>query len=109
MAEPRQKEDLLRELRALEDGLPFRVLELPEFRTARYDPPRIRQPRIYTRPDDSMLAVGRFLVERGTVELEYGIRSVRVSGRMAPPTAGESRSVAERCATTLAEEEGSLT
>ena len=47
--------------------------------------------------------------ERGTVELEYGDRSVRVTGRMAPSMAGELRSVAERWETTLAEEEGSLT
>jgi GTP-binding protein HflX len=42
--------------------------------------------------------------ERGTVELEYGDRSVRVHGRMAPSMAGELRSVADRWAQTLAEE-----
>ena len=34
--------------------------------------------------------------ERGTVELEYGERSVRVHGRMAPSMAGELRAVAGR-------------
>ena len=42
--------------------------------------------------------------ERGTVELEYGDRSVRVTGRMAPSMAGELRAVADRWAATLAEE-----
>src|SRR6187200_1607048 len=39
--------------------------------------------------------------ERGTVELEYGERAVRVTGRMAPGLAGELRSAAERWAATL--------
>ena len=69
MTEPKPADDALRELRALAEGLPFRVIELPEFRKPTYEPQRIRQPRTYTSPDDSMLAVGRFLVERGTVEL----------------------------------------
>ncbi len=42
--------------------------------------------------------------ERGTVDVEYGNRSVRVTGRMAPAMAGELRSVADRWAATLAEE-----
>jgi len=42
--------------------------------------------------------------ERGTVELEYRERDVRVFGRMAPSLAGELRSVADRWADTLAEE-----
>jgi len=41
--------------------------------------------------------------ERGTVELEYGERDVRVFGRMAPSLAGELRAVSERWAETLAE------
>ncbi len=41
--------------------------------------------------------------ERGTVELEYGERDVRVFGRMAPSLAGELRSVASRWAESLAE------
>jgi GTP-binding protein HflX len=42
--------------------------------------------------------------ERGTVELEYGERSVRVHGRMAPSMAGELRAVAERWQTALTTE-----
>jgi GTP-binding protein HflX len=42
--------------------------------------------------------------ERGTVDLEYGERSVNVRGRMAPSLAGELRAVAERWAETLVEE-----
>jgi len=42
--------------------------------------------------------------ERGTVELEYRERDVRVFGRMAPSLAGELRSVADRWADSLAEE-----
>ncbi len=42
--------------------------------------------------------------ERGTVELEYGERSVRVHGRMAPSMAGELRSVAERWEASLVAE-----
>ena len=41
--------------------------------------------------------------ERGTVELEYGDRSVRVVGRMAPSMAGELRAVADRWAASLAD------
>jgi GTP-binding protein HflX len=42
--------------------------------------------------------------ERGTVELEYGERSVRVHGRMAPSMAGELRAVAERWQASLVAE-----
>jgi GTP-binding protein HflX len=41
--------------------------------------------------------------ERGTVELDYGDRDVRVHGRMAPAMAGELRAVAERWAEAVAE------
>ncbi len=39
--------------------------------------------------------------ERGTVELEYGNRDIRVSGRVAPALAGELERVAETWAATL--------
>lgn len=57
------------ELRALADGLPFPTIEQPEFKKQSYEPPQVRQPRTYVQPDSSMQAVGRFLIERGTVEL----------------------------------------
>jgi GTP-binding protein HflX len=41
--------------------------------------------------------------ERGTVDLEYGERDVRVRGRMAPAMAGELRSVSDRWLASLAE------
>jgi RNA polymerase primary sigma factor len=69
VAGPRTSDDPVEAIRALADGLCFRVIELPDFRKSSYEPGRIRQPRTYIKPDDSMLAVGRFLVERGTVEL----------------------------------------
>jgi GTP-binding protein HflX len=42
--------------------------------------------------------------ERGTVDLDYGNRDVRVRGRMAPGLAGELRAAADRWAETLAAE-----
>ncbi|MCJ7711791.1 MAG: GTPase HflX [Chloroflexi bacterium] len=41
--------------------------------------------------------------ERGTVELEYGNRDVRVTGRMSPAMAGELRAAAERWEAALAD------
>lgn len=57
------------ELAALADNLPFRVIELPQFSEPRFEPERVRQPRTFLSPDSSMMAVGRFLMERGTVEI----------------------------------------
>jgi len=57
------------ELRALAESLPFPEIEQPEFKRASYQPASVRQPRTYVSPDSSMQVVGRFLVERGTVEL----------------------------------------
>jgi RNA polymerase primary sigma factor len=57
------------ELRALAASLPFPVLEVPEFKRASYKAPCVRQPRTFVTSDSSMQAVGRFLMERGTVEL----------------------------------------
>ena len=45
--------------------------------------------------------------ERGTVELEYGERDVRVSGRAAPGLAGELSAVGAEWARTLASANGS--
>jgi 50S ribosomal subunit-associated GTPase HflX len=45
--------------------------------------------------------------ERGTVELEYGERDVRVTGRAAPGLAGELTSVSADWARTLASTNGS--
>ncbi|MCS6770707.1 MAG: sigma-70 family RNA polymerase sigma factor [Kiritimatiellae bacterium] len=69
MGSSEQLASLVAELRALADNLPFPVIEQPEFRDPKFVPPCVRQPRTYVDPDKSMQAVGRFLVERGTVEL----------------------------------------
>ena len=57
------------ELKALAAGLPFKLIELPEFKKKSYHPQHIRQERTYLPIDASMQAIGRFLVERGTVEI----------------------------------------
>jgi RNA polymerase primary sigma factor len=57
------------ELKALAEGLPFKEVEIPEYKKASFVPGKIRQERTYTRPDASMQAVGRYLMERGTVEI----------------------------------------
>ena len=44
--------------------------------------------------------------ERGTVELDYGERDVRVHGRVAPSLAGELTAVAERWRESLAGDGG---
>jgi RNA polymerase primary sigma factor len=59
----------LAEIRSLSDNLPFKLIEIPDFKAASYKPVSVRQTRTFVRPDDSMQAVGRFLVERGTVDL----------------------------------------
>lgn len=65
----KKAQDYHDELRALADNLLFPVIELPEFKRADYEPAKVRQPRVFVSPDSNMQAVGRFLVERGTVEL----------------------------------------
>lgn len=62
-------EEYVAELRSLAENLPFKVIRLKEFEKDSFKPPQVRQPRNYVSYDDSMQAVGRFLVERGTVEL----------------------------------------
>jgi hypothetical protein len=42
--------------------------------------------------------------ERGTIELDYGERDVRVRGRVAPALAGELTAVADRWAVTTLDE-----
>lgn len=57
------------ELQALAEGLPVRVIEIPDFKKRSFEPKHIRQERTYTRMERGMQAIGRFLVERGTVEI----------------------------------------
>lgn len=58
-----------KELRDLAKGLPFEVITIPEFRSRKYRPQSIRQPRTYAPREAGMQAIGRFLMERGTVEI----------------------------------------
>jgi RNA polymerase sigma factor (sigma-70 family) len=57
------------ELQSLSGSLPFKKIELPEFRKSAYRPSQVRQKRTYLASDRSMQAIGRFLIERGTVDL----------------------------------------
>lgn len=57
------------ELRAIAEAIPFKVIELPAFKQAKFTPTIIRQPRSYTAPEGSLQAISRFLMERGMVEL----------------------------------------
>ncbi len=65
----RTGEKYQRELRTLADSLPFKRVELPQFHRASFKPNEVRQKRVYHSVDSSMQAIGRFLMERGTVDL----------------------------------------
>lgn len=58
-----------RELQALADGLPFKYIEQTAFRRRNYKPAVVRQKRTYSRQETDAQAIGRFLMERGTVDL----------------------------------------
>ncbi len=66
---PGNNDKSISDLKALAEGLPFKVLDLPEFKDPKFQPECIRQPRRLVRSDPSSQAVGRFLAERGVVEL----------------------------------------
>lgn len=51
------------------ENMPFTSIELPEFKKASFSVVKVRQERRYVRFDSSMQAIGRFLMERGSVEL----------------------------------------
>ena len=58
-----------RELQSLAEGLPFKQVDLPEFKRATFQPTQVRQERTYQATGRDVQAIGRFLIERGTVEL----------------------------------------
>ena len=58
-----------RELQGLADSLPFKDIDIPEFKRGLHRPNKVRQPRTYQKHSSDMQAIGRFLIERGTVEL----------------------------------------
>lgn len=58
------------ELEALAENIPFKVIDLPPVDGAPFpEPESVRQERTYVRMESGMQAIGRFLVERGTVEI----------------------------------------
>jgi len=57
------------ELKAMADNLPFPAIELETFKRSSFSPEVVRQPRRYVSFDSGMQAIGRFLAERGVVEL----------------------------------------
>lgn len=69
MAEKKTRDTKNKELQTIAESIPFRVIELPAFKKAAFVPEQIRQPRSYTQADGGLQAIGRFLMERGTVEL----------------------------------------
>lgn len=54
------------------ENMPFPVIELPEFKKASFKVEQVRQERRYVKFDSSMQAIGRFLMERGSVEILNG-------------------------------------
>ncbi len=69
MAVKKSEDPEKKELRSLAEGIPFRVIELPSFKKTSYIPEQVRQPREFTQTESDLQAIGRFLMERGTVEL----------------------------------------
>ena len=57
------------ELDSLAASLPFRVIELPEFKSPDCEPASIRQKRTYPERNSDMTQITRFLAERGVVEI----------------------------------------
>ncbi|MBN1269215.1 MAG: sigma-70 family RNA polymerase sigma factor [Kiritimatiellae bacterium] len=69
MGGSRTAEKYKHELAGLAEGLPFKKITVPEFRRASHTPMQVRQTRTYHTPERGMQAIGRFLIERGTVEI----------------------------------------
>ena len=51
-----------RELQALAESLPFKQIELPEFKKAAYKPKQIRQERTYSSFNRDMQAIGSAMI-----------------------------------------------
>lgn len=54
------------------ENMPFPEIELPDFKKASFKFEKVRQERRYVKFDSSMQAIGRFLMERGSVEILNG-------------------------------------
>ena len=68
-SEPGEAEKYRDEIRSLAENIPVKKVEIPEFEDPTFEPAMVRQERTFVRFDNSMQAIGRFLVERGTVEI----------------------------------------
>lgn len=66
---PKTPHKYKRELTTLSESLPFKGIELPEFKHDEYLPVKVRQPRTFQNIGSDMQAIGRFLIERGMVDL----------------------------------------
>ena len=69
MTPTKSLEEYMKELATLAEGLPFKKVEIDDFKKAKFEPEKIRQPRTFHSPDSKMQSIGRFLIERGTVEI----------------------------------------
>ena len=69
MAQSKIAEKYKHELEALTQGLSFKVIVIPEFEDASYTPESIRQPREYPPMSSGIQPIGRFLIQRGVVEI----------------------------------------
>ena len=58
-----------KELQSLAENLPFKDIVLPEWENKTFKITHVRQKRTYQSADPGTQAIGRFLVERGMVEL----------------------------------------
>lgn len=70
MGRPKKKDfPSVEELKLMAESMPFPSIELPDFKKAAFKPTQVRQERRYVSFDSGMQAIGRFLMERGSVEL----------------------------------------
>lgn len=69
MALGKKAQENREELKTIAESLPFRKIELDIFDRPTYEPERVRQHREFDRPEPGAQAIGRFLLDRGRVEL----------------------------------------
>ena len=66
---PKTSEEYREELKSLAENISFKEVNIEEFSDPEFQPEKVRQERTFVRIDSSMQSIGRFLVERGTVEI----------------------------------------
>ncbi len=69
MKNAKNPEEYREELNSLAENIPFKEVDVEGFSDPAFRPEKVRQERTFVRIDSSMQAIGRFLVERGTVEI----------------------------------------